>query len=104
MARKTIIPVVEKVAAEVFMPLTVGGGIRTVEDIRAILLAGADKVTIHTTSLGGGLGRKAEQDFVSQAVQVGMALGKPVKLMWPREEDFSNISTAPPPGGGSSGW
>ena len=49
----------------------------------------ADKVTIHTTYLGGGLGRKAEQDFVSQAVQVGMALGKPVKLMWPREEDFT---------------
>ena len=49
----------------------------------------ADKVIFHTTALGGGLGRKAEQDFVSQAVQVAMALGKPVKLMWPREEDFT---------------
>ncbi len=54
-------------------------------------LTGLDvsKVTIHVTYLGGGLGRKAEQDFVSQAVQVAMVLGKPVKLMWPREQDFT---------------
>ncbi len=46
------------------------------------------QITVHTTYLGGGLGRKAEVDFVSQAIQVGMAIGKPVKLMWPRDEDF----------------
>ena len=50
----------------------------------------ADKVIVHTTYLGGGLGRKAEIDFVSQAIQVAMALGRPVKLMWPREEDFTH--------------
>ncbi len=55
----------------------------------------AAQVTIHTTYLGGGLGRKAELDFISQAVQVGMALGKPVKLMWPREEDFSHDQYRP---------
>jgi imidazole glycerol-phosphate synthase subunit HisF len=49
--RKTIIKVVEKVANEVFMPLTVGGGIRTIKDIREILLAGADKVTVNTTAI-----------------------------------------------------
>ena len=39
------------------------------------------QVTIHTTFLGGGLGRKAEQDFIAQAVQVAMKIGKPVKLI-----------------------
>lgn len=55
----------------------------------------ADKITLNTTYLGGGLGRKAELDFISQAVQVGMALGKPVKLMWPREEDFTHDQFRP---------
>ena len=55
----------------------------------------AAQVTIHTTSLGGGLGRKAEVDFISQAVQVGMALNRPVKLMWPREEDFAHDQYRP---------
>ena len=55
----------------------------------------ASQVTIHTTFLGGGLGRKAEVDFISQAVQVGMALQRPVKLMWPREEDFTHDQYRP---------
>jgi len=50
-ARKTIVHVVEDVANEVFMPLTVGGGIRSLDDIRDILLAGADKVTINTAAI-----------------------------------------------------
>jgi cyclase len=49
--RKTIIDVVERVAHEVFMPLTVGGGIKTIDDIRATLRAGADKVTVNTTAV-----------------------------------------------------
>lgn len=55
----------------------------------------ADKIKINTTYLGGGLGRKAENDFISQAVQVGMALQRPVKLMWPREEDFAHDQYRP---------
>ena len=51
--------------------------------------------SIYTTYLGGGLGRKAELDFVSQAVQVAMALGRPVKLMWPRDEDFTHDQYRP---------
>lgn len=63
--------------------------------VMAITGMTAAQVTIHTTFLGGGLGRKAEVDFISQAVQVGMALGRPVKLMWPREEDFAHDQYRP---------
>ncbi len=55
----------------------------------------ADKVRINTTLLGGGLGRKAENDFIAQAVQVGMALQRPVQLVWPREEDFTHDQYRP---------
>lgn len=49
--RRTIIDVVERVSHEVSMPLTVGGGIRSIDDIRDILRAGADKVTVNTTAV-----------------------------------------------------
>ena len=50
-ARDTIIHVVEQVAEQVFIPLTVGGGVRTVEDVRRLLNAGADKVSINTAAV-----------------------------------------------------
>jgi cyclase len=49
--RKTILDVVERTAASVFMPVTVGGGIRTLDDIRSLLNAGADKVSINTAAV-----------------------------------------------------
>ncbi|HEX2709404.1 MAG TPA: HisA/HisF-related TIM barrel protein, partial [Candidatus Deferrimicrobium sp.] len=49
--RDILIEVVRKTAEQVFMPLTVGGGIRTIEDIRSLLLAGADKVSINTAAV-----------------------------------------------------
>jgi cyclase len=49
--RKTMIDVVERTASECFMPLTVGGGLRTVDDIRAMLNAGADKVSLNTAAI-----------------------------------------------------
>lgn len=58
--RKTMIDVVERTASEVFVPLTVGGGLRTVQDVRELLLAGADKVAINTAAV-------AEPDFVRRA-------------------------------------
>jgi cyclase len=60
--RKIILDVVEATAAQVFMPLTVGGGIRTLDDIRALLLAGADKVSINTAAV-------EHPDFVRAAVE-----------------------------------
>ena len=49
--RATMIDVVERTANECFMPLTVGGGIRAVEDIRALLKAGADKTSVNTAAV-----------------------------------------------------
>ncbi|MFO1458335.1 MAG: molybdopterin cofactor-binding domain-containing protein [Verrucomicrobiota bacterium] len=53
------------------------------------------QITVHTTFLGGGLGRKIEQDYISQAVQVAIAVGRPVKLTWMREEDFGHDQYRP---------
>lgn len=50
-ARKTVADIVEKTARQVFVPLTVGGGIRTVEDFRDILRAGADKISINSAAV-----------------------------------------------------
>ncbi len=60
--RKTILDVVERTAAKVFMPVTVGGGVRTLEDIRALLNAGADKVSINTAAV-------QRPEFVQEAAQ-----------------------------------
>ncbi|MGZ8202837.1 MAG: imidazole glycerol phosphate synthase subunit HisF, partial [Burkholderiales bacterium] len=49
--RDLILPIVEAVAAQVFIPLTVGGGVRSVEDVRRLLNAGADKVSINTAAV-----------------------------------------------------
>lgn len=49
--RKTMVDVVKRVAEQVFIPFTVGGGIRSVEDIRTMLLAGADKVSLNSSAL-----------------------------------------------------
>lgn len=49
-----------------------------------------DKVTVHTTLLGGGFGRRNEVDFIVDAVEVAKAVGAPVKVMWTREDDIKN--------------
>ncbi|WP_336485461.1 imidazole glycerol phosphate synthase subunit HisF [Methylobacterium nigriterrae] len=61
-ARGTLLDVVSRTAEACFMPLTVGGGVRTVEDIRTLLLAGADKVSINTAAV-------KEPDFVARAAE-----------------------------------
>ena len=52
-------------------------------------------ITVNSMLMGGGLGRKFETDYVAQAVTVAKAIGKPVKLTWSREEDFSNDQYRP---------
>jgi isoquinoline 1-oxidoreductase subunit beta len=49
-----------------------------------------EKVKVNTTFLGGGFGRRSEQDFVSEAVQLAKATGAPVKLVWTREDDMQH--------------
>jgi cyclase len=67
--RKILIEVVEKTAARAFTPLTVGGGIRDVDDIRALLLAGADKVSLNTAAVQKpSLIREAAERFGSQCI------------------------------------
>jgi len=71
--RKTMVEVVERTAGEVFVPLTVGGGVRTLEDIRQLLLAGADKVSINTTAVKNPEFVKAAADrFGSQCIVVAI--------------------------------
>jgi cyclase len=71
--RATMVSVVERTAAECFMPLTVGGGIRTIEDVRAMLLAGADKVSVNTAAIQRPeLIREAADAFGSQCVVVAI--------------------------------
>src|SRR5690242_6532540 len=60
--RDTILDVVARTAEQCFMPLTVGGGVRTIEDIRKLLLAGADKVSINSAAV-------ARPDFVREAAE-----------------------------------
>ena len=71
--RSTMIHVVEQVAEQVFIPLTVGGGIRALADIRALLNAGADKVSINTAAVNEpGLVQAAAERFGSQCVVVAV--------------------------------
>ena len=68
-SRDTLYDVVRHTAEECFMPLTVGGGVRAVEDIRRLLLAGADKVSINTAAVARPeLVREAAQKFGSQCI------------------------------------
>jgi imidazole glycerol-phosphate synthase subunit HisF len=67
--RDTLYDVVRRTAEECFMPLTVGGGVRTVDDIRRLLLAGADKVSINTAAVARPeFVREAAQKFGSQCI------------------------------------
>jgi cyclase len=71
--RKTIIDVVERTASRVFMPLTVGGGVRVSDDIRALLNAGADKVSINTAAVQRpAFVREAAQRFGTQCIVVAI--------------------------------
>ncbi len=72
-ARATLYDVVARTAEQCFMPLTVGGGVRAVEDIRRLLLAGADKASINTAAVERPeLVREAAEKFGSQCIVVAI--------------------------------
>ncbi|HEY7375873.1 MAG TPA: imidazole glycerol phosphate synthase subunit HisF [Polyangia bacterium] len=71
--RNTMLDVVRATAESIFLPLTVGGGVRSVEDVRALLLAGADKVGINTAAVADPeLVRRAADAFGNQAIVVAV--------------------------------
>ena len=71
--RDTIVNVVEAVAEQVFIPLTVGGGIRSLDDIRIMLQAGADKVSLNTAAIDDPeLVKNATEKFGSQCIVVAI--------------------------------
>jgi cyclase len=71
--RGTILDIARRTAERCFMPLTIGGGVRTVEDIRKLLLAGADKVSINTAAVRNpDFVREAAEKFGSQCITVAI--------------------------------
>jgi imidazole glycerol-phosphate synthase subunit HisF len=71
--RRIILDVVARTAEQCFMPVTVGGGVRTVADVRALLLAGADKVSINTGAIERReVVREASEKFGAQAIVVAI--------------------------------
>lgn len=93
--RDTTVHTVEAIAAEVFIPLTVGGGIRKVEDIRMMLNAGADKVAINTAAIHNPeFVREAAERFGSQCIVVAID-AKQVEGDSPRWEIFTHGGRKP---------
>ena len=90
-ARDTIIGVVEQVAGEVFIPLTVGGGIRRLEDVRKLLRAGADKVSINTAAVQRpAFIREASGHFGNQCIVVAIDAKRVADA-----DDANGAATAP---------
>ena len=81
--RRTMIDVVERTADQVFMPLTVGGGLRSVDDIRAMLHAGADKVSLNTSAVKDpGLVREASRRLGNQCIVVAIDAKRAAPGRW----------------------
>ncbi len=81
--RKTIVDVIERAGDQCFMPLTVGGGIRTVEDMSTMLKAGADKVSINSAAIATPeLIREGAEKFGSQCIVVSIDAKKTSADQW----------------------
>ncbi len=88
--RKIFLDVVRRTAEEIFMPLTVGGGIRTLEDIRELLQAGADKISINTAAVQDPeLIRRSSEKFGSQCIVVAIDAKRrdPGGALWASADD-----------------
>ena len=81
--RDTIIDIVRKTAKECFVPLTVGGGVRTIQNITDLLLAGADKVSINTAAVNNvDFVKQASKKFGSQCIVVAIDAKKVSDNKW----------------------
>ena len=89
--RETMVHVVEAMADQVFIPLTVGGGIRKVEDVRTMLNAGADKVAINTAAVTNpDFVRQAADHFGNQCIVVAIDAKQVMRGAQPRWEIFTH--------------
>ncbi|MFV1997909.1 MAG: imidazole glycerol phosphate synthase subunit HisF [Acidiferrobacterales bacterium] len=94
--RETMVHVVEAVASQVFIPLTVGGGIRTVDDVRRMLNAGADKVAINTAAVfNPEFVKEAASHFGSQCIVVAIDAKQVPDSDNPRWEIFTHGGRKP---------
>lgn len=94
--RATMVDVVERTADQVFIPLTVGGGIRAVEDVRRMLKAGADKVAMNTAAVANpDLVRDASEQFGSQCVVVAIDARRVRDAVEPRWEVYTHGGRRP---------
>jgi cyclase len=94
--RGTLLDVVRRTAEQCFMPVTVGGGVRTVEDIRALLLAGADKVSINTAAVADrGFVARAADKFGDQCIVVAIDARRVSGGEVPRWEIFTHGGRRP---------
>jgi cyclase len=81
--RKAIIDVIERTADRCFMPLTVGGGVRTIDDMRALLRAGADKISLNSSALARpDLIREGAEAFGRQCMVVSIDAKKTAPGVW----------------------
>jgi len=81
--RNIMIDTIERAADKVFVPLTVGGGIRNTEDIRLLLLAGADKISINTAAVNDpNIVTESAKKFGSQSIVVAIDVKKKRKGLW----------------------
>ncbi len=93
--RDTMVDIVERISEEVFMPLTVGGGLRSIDDMRRMLAAGADKVSINTAAvLKPSLIREGANKFGSQCIVVAID-AKRVESKEPRWEVYIQSGQKP---------
>lgn len=89
--REIILHIIEDVAAQVFIPLTVGGGVRSVDDVRRLLAAGADKVSINTAAVvNPQLIREAADRFGSQCIVVAIDAKQVAATPQPRWEVYTH--------------
>ena len=94
--RGTVVNVVERVSRKVFMPLTVGGGMRTIIDMRRMLQAGADKVSVNTAAvLNPDLLREGANKFGSQCIVIAIDAKRIVNSPEPRWEVYISSGQQP---------
>lgn len=94
--RDTLVDVVERISREVFMPLTVGGGLRTTADIRRMLNAGADKISINTAAvLTPNFITEGAEKFGSQCIVVAIDAARVANDSKPRWEVYTHSGQKP---------